>query len=218
MRHALMPLAGLLDPDAEEARRWAETELDTWEYQAAAGSLQNRVAQWIDSVVDRFTFSLGGLDINGEHVILGLALALIVAVALSVFVAGPARRNLRAADRARLDEASAAASASDLYRLAEAAAARGDWREYCLCGFRYLYRVLLDREIVEPAEGRTAFEVATAAAGPLPNQRELLWEAAHIFSAAAYSDHPILRAQAETLEAAMQAAETARPTLSEAEA
>lgn len=174
-----------VEPDAEEARRWAEDELSRSVYDQEP-TLLERVWQWFVDLLD----SIFATDIpappNVVPVIVVLGAAAVLAVV--IYLAGPlrSRRRARQASHAVFDDPHA--TSTDLTEAADAAAARGDWSLAVLMRFRAIIRSLDERAIVEDRPGITAHEASTAAAAALPGCAAGLHWAGRLFDDVRYGD------------------------------
>lgn len=174
-----------VEPDAEEARRWAEEELSRSVYDQEP-TLLERAWQWFVDLLD----SIFATDIpappNVVPVIVVLGAAAVLAVV--IYLAGPlrSRRRARQASHAVFDDPHA--TSTDLTGAADAAATRGDWSLAVLMRFRAIIRSLDERAIVEDRPGITAHEASTAAAAALPGCAAGLHWAGRLFDDVRYGD------------------------------
>ncbi|MDR3360073.1 MAG: DUF4129 domain-containing protein [Bifidobacteriaceae bacterium] len=174
-----------LDPGAEEARRWLEEELSKRIYQQKP-TLLERLWQWIGDLL--FT----DLGAGSWQLWQAIGLVLVIAGVLALVawrVAGPLRlRSHSQTPGPVLGEERR--SAEELRTEAEARARSEDWRWACVLAFQALARRLEDRAILDRQPGRTAHELAAAAASPLPALAADLSRAADQFDAIAYGHAP----------------------------
>lgn len=174
-----------MEPDAEEARRWAEDELSRSVYDQEP-TLLERAWQWFVDLLD----SIFATDIpappNLVPVIVVLGAAALLAVV--VYLAGPLRSRRRAGQASHAVFDDPHATSTDLTEAADAAAARGDWSLAVLMRFRAIIRSLDERAIVEDRPGITAHEASTAAAAALPGCAAGLHWAGRLFDDVRYGD------------------------------
>lgn len=174
-----------VEPDAEEARRWAEDELSRSVYDQEP-TLLERVWQWFVDLLD----SIFATDIpappNLVPVIVVLGAAALLAVV--IYLAGPLRSRRRAGQASHAVFDDPHATSTDLTEAADAAAARGDWSLAVLMRFRAIIRSLDERAIVEDRPGITAHEASTAAAAALPGCAAGLHWAGRLFDDVRYGD------------------------------
>lgn len=174
-----------VEPDAEEARRWAEEELSRDVYDQEP-TLLERAWQWFVDLLD----SIFATDIpappNLVPVIVVLGVAALLAVV--IYLAGPLRTRRRTgqASHAVFDDPDA--TSADLTQSADAAAASGDWSLAVLMRFRAIIRSLDERAILEDRPGITAHEASTAAAAALPECAAGLHWAGQLFDDVRYGD------------------------------
>lgn len=197
-------------PDAETAREWARTELADPVYHQD-GSLLKRLLEWVWRLLGEVTGAGAGLD---ARLVWAVVLGLVVLVALlALWIAGPVRRSRRAAFAGAVFEEGDERTAAELRRLAEEAAARGDWRTAVLARFRAVVRTLEERVVLDERPGRTAHEAAVEAGAALPGLAAQLLGASAVFDEVCYGEgtgspqeHEALRA----LDDAVRTAEVAR--------
>lgn len=174
-----------MEPDAEEARRWAEDELSRSVYDQEP-TLLERAWQWFVDLLD----SIFATDIpappNLVPVIVVLGAAALLAVV--IYLAGPLRSRRRAGQASHAVFDDPHATSTDLTEAADAAAARGDWSLAVLMRFRAIIRSLDERAIVEDRPGITAHEASTAAAAALPGCAAGLHWAGRLFDDVRYGD------------------------------
>ncbi|MGI4894589.1 MAG: DUF4129 domain-containing protein [Janthinobacterium lividum] len=177
-----LPTRVPVTPDRDEAREWLARELARPEYREAQGS-------WLQQLWDRVreafdTISVPGLGTNWTGVVVVLALLAIVVVAV-LLVAGPLQRSVRADGGDAVFVSGPQSSAEHLTR-ADAAATAGDFETAVQERFRALVRSLEERALIDRRPGRTAYEVALEASGPLPQCAAGLIRAARTFDDVRY--------------------------------
>jgi hypothetical protein len=199
-----------VDPDAPDATRWLIDELSKPVYQAAKPTLFDRIAK---AIADWFaSLQLGGVEgppAIGLAVVITLAVAAVV-VAFLIF--GVPRLNRRSSVTGSLFGEDDERSAARIREAADAAAARGDFREAIAELFRSIARGLAERAIVTTSPGTTARDFAARAGEAFPQQRARLSDAAVAFDGVRYlgrdGDPATYRAMA-TLERDLRSAKTA---------
>lgn len=177
-------------PDGDEAREWAERELSDPVYDVAEPTWFDRVAR---AVADFFGGLFGTeVDANWGPVLAVIALVVIVVVIVVAFVVWGVPRSTRRAAASRIvlfgDEEER--SAAELRTAAEAHAARGEWNEAIVVGFRALARGLAERGIVETAPGATVHAFARQASAAFPTSAAALDAAADGFDDVRYLRRP----------------------------
>ncbi|MFE4542171.1 DUF4129 domain-containing protein [Arthrobacter sp. NPDC056727] len=187
LRHATVllqrPLEPPVQPDREEARRWAVEELSKREYREAEPgwleTLWRQFLDWLQSVTDGQPFA------DGPPVapLIGLGIAILVGAA--IILARP-RLNARRRAPKEIFDAETAATAADYRARASAAAARDDWAAAVVEQFRALVSSAEDRAVLDPQPGRTADEAAGQLTRAFPAAGNKLEAAAIIFDAVRY--------------------------------
>ncbi|MFP3459385.1 DUF4129 domain-containing protein [Arthrobacter globiformis] len=187
LRHAAVLLQPAMEPpvqpDREEARRWAVEELSKREYREAAPgwleTLWRQFLDWLQSVTD------GQSPADGPPVapLIGLGIAILIGVAIVL-----ARPRLNARRRApkEIFDAETAATAADYRERAKTAAAGGDWAAAVVEQFRALVSSAEDRAVLDPQPGRTADEAAAQLTRAFPAAGDKLDAAARMFDAVRY--------------------------------
>lgn len=177
-------------PDANEARQWAERELTKPEYLAAQPTAFDRASL---SIVNFFKDLLSpDLGDGGGALVVAVLIGLLVTAALviGVLLWGRPRssRRLRASQILLGEEDRL--SATELRRAAERSARTGDWVTATTQQYRALARGLAERELLDPAPGSTAQNIASTAALAFPAHRKALLEAAGLFDGVRYQGLP----------------------------
>lgn len=203
-------------PDGDEARRWAERELDKATYNIAEPNVIDRAAR---AVAEFFEGLLGGdVPTNwGGALALVLAVVIVAIIAAAFIIWGRPRVEARSA-RSALDlfGEDERRTAAELRRDASARAAAADWDQAIILRFRALARGLDERGIVEPAPGATVHAFARAAARALPAESERLAHAAAMFDDVRYLRRPGTQAAYDRVASADDAAQLARALAPEA--
>ncbi|MDQ0619569.1 DUF4129 domain-containing protein [Arthrobacter globiformis] len=191
LQHATALLKRTLEPpvqpNRDEARRWAVEELSKREYREAAPgwleTLWQQFLDWLQSVTD------GHSPAEGPPVapFIGLGIAILIAVAIIL-----ARPRLNARRRARKEIFDV--EAADYRERAKAAAARGDWAAAVVEQFRALVSSAEDRAVLDPQPGRTADEAAGQLSRAFPAASDNLEAAARMFDAVRYGSGSALAA------------------------
>ena len=180
-----------LIPDAEQARRWAETELTDPSYAAAEPTPIDRLAR---GVVD----ALAGLFQHGPSGAWGPALAtavvavLVAVVLVALLLWGRPRLRPRVARPSggglfgdALDR-----TAAELRADADTHAAKEAWADAIAARFRAIARALDERGLVETPPGATVHAFARAAGIPFPAETDALETAARAFDDVRYLRRP----------------------------
>lgn len=182
----LVPREPPLTPDADEARNWAERELEKAIYNDAP-SIWDRLLSWLSDLWERIFDANPTLGPVLMPVIVLLVLALLVGIAL--LVGGPVRRRrLRQGQRSAEVLDGDERSSSALRAAADAAAAAGDHGTAVLERYRAIVRSLDERAILEDRRGRTAHEAAVAAGARLAPCAADLRRASEMFDGVCYGD------------------------------
>lgn len=207
----MSPAAALpLIPDGDEARRWAERELDDRAYDIAQPTVIDRAARAVAEFVEGL---LGGeVPTNwGGALALILAVVIVAIIVAAFFIWGRPRAQARST-RAALDlfGDTEARTAAELRRDAAGRAASGDWDQAIVLRFRALARGLDERGIVETPPGATVHAFARAAARALPSEAERLEGAAGVFDDVRYLRRPGTRAAYDAVSSADEAAQAAQ--------
>ncbi|MDQ0866017.1 DUF4129 domain-containing protein [Arthrobacter globiformis] len=202
-----------VQPDRDEARRWAAEELSKREYREAAPNwletLWQQFLDWLQSVTD------GQSPADGPPVapFIGLGIAILIGVA--IILARP-RLNARRRAPKEIFDAGTAATAADYRGRAEAAAARGDWAAAVVEQFRALVSSAEDRAVLDPRPGRTADEAAGQLTRAFPAASDKLDAASRIFDAVRYGSGSALPADYAAMVELDSALERLTPSYAEA--
>jgi len=199
-------------PDADEAREWAERELEKAAYREAEPTLFDRAAR----AIGQFFIDLFNPDASGaawSPVWTVLIVAIIVAAIIVAFVIWGAPRGEHRAPRT----SSAAVfdtderSADELRRAARGAADAEDWDGAIVLRFRAVARALDERGIIHAPPGMTALSFSGAAREFFPEQADGLIAAGRDFDDVRYLRRPGTRDAAARLESLDGAISAARP-------
>ncbi len=191
---ARLPLQPPIDISREEAQRRADEELSKAKYGGVPEWVTD-VVGWFDGTLRRLVDVLLGQVQPGSGVSWGFVVVVVVVLAvigLVIWRVGlPRWGQHKQADTAiEIDQT---VSPGEYRDLAEAAAARGDYRTAVRERFRAIIRELEVRTIITPRPSRTALEAALAASRELPSSEEPMYTAATLFSAVMYGDRAATR-------------------------
>jgi hypothetical protein len=179
-----------LEPDGEEARRWAENELSDPAYDIAEPTLLDRIAQ---AIAD-FLGNLLSTELSGQWgslvAIIGAAVVIaVIVVAFAVWGVPRSSRRARASGTALFGEVEGR-SAAELRGAAASAARREDWDEAVVLHFRALARGCAERGVVDTPPGATVHAFARAAGRVFPALADRLEQAATAFDDVRYLRRP----------------------------
>lgn len=172
-----------VEPGREEAHDWLRNELQQAEYAERQSLLQRLV----EAVTDWFR-SLDVPDAGLAGTQLAIVIVVLVAVVLAVawFVAGPVRRERRAAGSAAVVEKDDVRTAAQMRSAADAAARSGQWSVAVAERYRAVVRSCEERAVIDPRPGRTAQEAANDVGVRLPDFAARLHLAAGLFDQVEY--------------------------------
>jgi len=172
-----------VDPDRQEARKWAVDELSKPVYRDAQpdwlADLWRQFLDWLRSL------NTGETAIDSGVAVPAIGVTVAVLIALAIILARP-RLNARRRPVGDVVDADPSISPAEYRRRAEAAAARSDWRTAVVEQFRAIVRSAEDRTVIDPLPGRTADEVAGQLAGAFGAHATELRRAAGLFDAIRY--------------------------------
>jgi hypothetical protein len=174
-----------IDIDRDPAHQAAQRELDKPIYPKA--SLTQRVNEWIHDLLFRL-IEKGSSVPGGWFTVSVLLILLGVAIVIAVRGARRTLRSHRGGDYQLFDAGQL--SAEQHRSTAERAAAEGNWTAAIRHRLRAVARGLEETQILEPAAGRTANELARDAGARLPHLSPELSRSAAIFNDVTYGDRP----------------------------
>lgn len=174
-----------IDIDRDAAHQAAQTELDRPIYSKA--SAWQQFLDWINELVYRMLQKTSTIP-GGWFTAMVLLILLVIAVIVAVHIARRTMRTKRGGDY-QLFEA-AQLTAAQHRALAESSAAEGNWAAAIRHRLRAVARQLEETGVLEPAPGRTANELATAAGAALPHLAAELSRAATTFNDVTYGEQP----------------------------
>jgi hypothetical protein len=174
-----------VDIDRDPAHQAAQRELDKPIY--PKGSISQRVNEWIHDLLFRLIEK--GSSVPGGWFTVSVLLTLVlVAIVIAVRVARRTMRSHHDGDYQLFDTGQL--SAAQHRSAAEHSAAEGNWAAAIRHRLRAVARGLEEAEILDPAPGRTANELARDAGARLPHLVPELSEAATIFNDVTYGERP----------------------------
>lgn len=174
----------LVEIGREAAQQAAADELSRSRY--AQESLLERVWRWLE---ETFAALLAQVGDGGPGGLLSLVVLVAVLAGLVALLAWSMRRVTRTRrTRAALVFADAVTTADEHRRAAEQHAQEGRWSAAVQERVRALARTLEERDILSPAPGRTADELAAEAGDLLPALSSGLGTAARLFDAVTYGE------------------------------
>lgn len=177
-------------PDGDEARRWAEQELQNPRYADAKPTWFDYFAEDIaEFIASLFSQETGGQVGNVALIIVTLVIVAALITVLILWGRPRASRRIRRPGTDLLgerDDRSAAQLRADAARSAR----DGDWDTATVLRFRALARALLERDIIDPAPGATAQSIAREAAASFRAHHIELAAAAGSFDDVRYLRRP----------------------------
>ncbi len=194
-------------PDAETARRWALEELSRPEY-SDQRSILERLLDWF---LRQFQDVQGRVHLDGPMIAVVVGGAIVVALLIAWWVAGPVRSGRASAARAVLAHDDAR-TAAQLRAAADAAARAGDWDTAVLERFRSVVRDLEERAVLDERPGRTAHEATLEAGARLPGVAPELVAAGALFDDVAYGGRSASEVDDARLRELVVALGAARPS------
>ncbi|BBZ50632.1 DUF4129 domain-containing protein [Mycobacterium heidelbergense] len=178
-----------IDIDRDAAHQAAQSELSKPIY--SKGSAAQQFADWVNEQLDWLlekTASIPGGWLTATVLFILLAIAVVVAV----HVARRTMRTRRGGDHLLFEATQL--TAAQHRATAESYAAQGDWASAIRHRLRAVARQLEETVVLEPAPGRTANELASAAGATLPHLGGELAQAATAFNDVTYGERPGTRA------------------------
>jgi hypothetical protein len=177
-----------VDLGRDEARELAEEELRSPIYDAAEPTLLERVGRWIGERLDELIQSVGALGPGGYGGLLLLVAVVVVGAVVVRLVVGRVGRDAGGPAGAVLG--GAVRSAAEHRRAADEHARRGEWAAAVQERMRAVVRGLEERDLIAPAAGRTAPEIAAEAGRLLPERAAELRIAAAAFDGVVFGGRP----------------------------
>jgi hypothetical protein len=174
-----------IDIDRDAARQAAQTELDKPIYGKASAAEQ--FSDWVNELIYNLLHKAASIP-GGWLTSMVLFVLLAAAFGAAVHVARRTMRTHRGGDH-RLFGAGQLTAAQHR-ATAERCAAEGDWTAAIRHRLRAVARQLEETGVLEPALGRTANELARAAATALPHLSDELRRAAIAFNDVTYGERP----------------------------
>lgn len=201
-----------LVPDADQARRWAQDELAQKVYQDARPGWAEQLLNLLERALGELLNSIGVAD--GRT---GLAIAvavMLLAIVAIIFIVRP-RLNRKTSGVAAVFSDSPFMTAAQHRTVARAAADRADLRTALSEQFRAIVRAAEERDVIVPALGRTAFEIAAELSLAFPTHSLALQHGADLFNAVRYGQQQPTLAMFEELAATDQAVAATSPRYAE---
>ena len=175
-----------LDPDRDEARRWAERELSDPVYEASEPTPIDLIAQAIGDVIADLLTPRDGVPWSPLVAIAAVVIAVGLVVAAILIWGRPRLAHRTRESSALLFGEAEHRTAAQLRAAASQAAGAADWDEAIVLRFRALARGLEERGIVEAPPGTTAQGLARRGHHPFPAHAEHLDAAARAFDDVRY--------------------------------
>ncbi|MDA8371330.1 MAG: DUF4129 domain-containing protein [Nocardiopsaceae bacterium] len=182
---APLAFAASAEVGRDEGARIARDELSEPIYDEAEPSLLDiiytRVTEWFYALAER----AGTAFPNGWWVLLLLLAVLAASAAALIVYLRPGRQTRW---RGAVIDPGEVLSATDHRAASERRATAGDYAAAVRERLRAITRDLEERAIITPRPGRTATEFAAEASAALPNLRDALHQAAHLFNGIVYGE------------------------------
>ncbi len=179
LRRAGIPVA----PGSDEARRWARDELAKQVYEDAKPGWVEQLGAAVLRALAKLLDSVGVAPAHTGLIIVG-ALVLVAAVVL-VLILRP-RLHRKNQPSGAVFATSVALSAAEHRSRAQAAAAAADFYTAVTEQFRAMVRAAEERDVSQPAPGRTAVEVAAELERAFFQQAGQIHRSAELFNAVRY--------------------------------
>lgn len=194
-------------PDAQEAREAAQAELAKPAYHPRPNLLE-MVWKWITEHLNPTTVIPQAPPwLSAAISVLLLGALLIAIIALITRITQAHRVKMRKATLFEDDR-----DAATLTRVADAAAAQGDFATAVVERFRAIIRSLDERGLIEDYPGMTAHEAAVVASVPVAPFSDELHRAAELFDAVRYGEVASTPAQDEWMRSLARAIDNFRPS------
>ena len=197
-----------MEPDRQEAGRWAAEELAKPVYQDAQPDwlteLWRQFMEWLRSL------NSGEPAMDSGVAVPAIGVTIVILIAVAILLARP-RLNARRRRAGDVVDADPSISPAEYRRLAAAAAARAEWRTAVVEQFRAIVRAAEERTVIDPLPGRTADEVAGQLAGAFGTFAAQLRRAADQFDAARYGSDEATARDHSDMVALDQLLESAKP-------
>ncbi|WP_244666464.1 DUF4129 domain-containing protein [Myceligenerans indicum] len=172
-----------VEPGREEARDWLWTELQRAEYADRESLLQRligAVTEWLRGL------RVPDTGLPSTQFAVAILVLVVVVLAVAWFVAGPVRRERRAAGSAVVVERDDTRTAARMRAAADAAAHAGDWSAAVAERYRAVVRSCEERVVIDFRPGRTAQEAAVDIGARLPELAARLHVTAGLFDRVEY--------------------------------
>lgn len=199
-------------PDGDEARRWAEQELQDPRYADAKPTWFDYLAEDIVEFINGLFSADTGQQVGSTALV--IVIVIVVAALIAVLILWGRPRASRRVSRRRTDLLGERddRTAAQLRADAERSAREGDWDAATVLRFRAIARGLLERDIVDPAPGATAQAIAREAAATFSAHHAELTAAAGAFDQVRYLRHPASESSYRSLVATDERVATAHPS------
>jgi len=188
------PTGPPLDPSGDEGRRLLREELLHPEYHR--NDLWGRLLDWLDRLFRGSVDAASGSSVVTALVTTVVVVLLLVALAL---VLSRVRRDRRRRRTAAAVLPADRPTAAVLRGRAEDALAAGRFGAAVVDGYRALAVRQIERGRLDDRPGATAHEIATLLATSYADQQGRVREAADLFDATLYGDHPATAVQARAV-------------------
>ena len=174
-----------IDIDRDTAHQAAQHELDKPIY--PKGSVTQRIHEWVHELLYRL-LQHGSSIPGGWFTVSVLITLLVVAIAVAIRIAQRTIRTRQVGDYQVFDTGQL--TAAEHRAIAERCAAEGDWTAAIRHRLRAVARGLEESGMLDPSPGRTANELADAAAERIPRLGAELSQSATAFNDVTYGERP----------------------------
>jgi hypothetical protein len=174
-----------IDIDRDAAHHAAQAELDQPMY--AKSSAGQQFMDWVNELLYRLLQKTASVP-GGWLTTTVLLILLVIAVIAVIHLARRTMRSKRGGDYALFEAAQL--TAAQHRATAESYAAEGNWTAAIRHRLRAVARQLEETQVLEPAPGRTANELATDAGAALPHLTGELSQSATAFNDVTYGEQP----------------------------